>query len=70
MKQLALSLIKFYRKYGHNIVPTGSCRFDPTCSAYAYEAVSKYGTMTGTKLAVKRILRCHPFSPGGIDNVP
>jgi putative membrane protein insertion efficiency factor len=47
-----------------------SCRFYPSCSAYAYEAISKYGPIKGSWLAVKRILRCHPLNPGGFDPVP
>ena len=46
------------------------CRYYPTCSAYALEAVEKYGSIKGTSLAVRRILRCHPFHAGGIDPVP
>jgi len=47
-----------------------ACRFYPSCSEYAIEAVSKYGTLKGGYLAARRILRCHPFNPGGIDPVP
>ena len=47
-----------------------NCRFYPTCSAYAVQAVEKYGPVRGTVLAVKRIMRCHPFNPGGFDPVP
>lgn len=47
-----------------------SCRFVPTCSAYAYEAVGKYGPLKGSWLALKRILKCHPMHPGGYDPVP
>ena len=46
------------------------CRFIPTCSAYAIEAIQKYGAFKGGMLAVKRILRCHPGNPGGFDPVP
>jgi len=45
------------------------CRYSPTCSQYAYEAVSKYGPFKGGYLAVRRLLRCHPWSPGGYDPV-
>lgn len=47
-----------------------SCRFSPTCSAYALEAVAKHGPLRGLLLALRRFLRCHPFSPGGWDPVP
>jgi putative membrane protein insertion efficiency factor len=47
-----------------------ACRFYPSCSAYAIEAISRYGTVKGGVLAIKRILRCHPFNPGGVDPVP
>ena len=60
MKQILLFLVRFYRK---NISPTRppSCRFIPTCSEYALEAVEKYGALKGGWLAVRRLLRCHPF---------
>ncbi|MBW1608817.1 MAG: membrane protein insertion efficiency factor YidD, partial [Deltaproteobacteria bacterium] len=47
-----------------------ACRFYPTCSEYAYESIRRYGFLKGIFLALKRILRCHPFHPGGIDSVP
>lgn len=61
MKTLLLKLIRFYRKY---ISPAKQpcCRFIPTCSTYALEAVEKYGALKGGFLSLKRILRCHPFS--------
>ncbi|RME12983.1 MAG: membrane protein insertion efficiency factor YidD [Ardenticatenia bacterium] len=69
MKRLALGLIRFYQRY---ISPlTGpTCRFQPTCSHYTYEAIEKYGLIKGMWLGIKRILRCHPFHPGGYDPVP
>ncbi|MBC8544259.1 MAG: membrane protein insertion efficiency factor YidD [Clostridia bacterium] len=69
MKKILLMAISFYRKCISPLKPP-SCRFYPTCSAYAYEAVTKYGAIKGTYLAVKRILKCHPFHPGGYDPVP
>ncbi len=70
MKRFILWLIGFYRKgISPNTPP--SCRFNPTCSAYAYEAINKYGVMKGGWLAVKRIVRCHPFYKGDpYDPVP
>lgn len=47
-----------------------SCRYQPTCSAYAMEALEKHGALRGTYLMIRRILRCHPFGGSGIDNVP
>jgi len=70
MKKLILALIRFYRR---SISPLTSakCRFTPTCSAYAYEAIEKYGALKGGFLALKRILRCHPFYKGDpYDPVP
>jgi len=70
MKRFLLWLIRFYRKH---ISPHRApcCRFVPTCSAYALEAVEKYGAWKGGLLALRRILRCHPFSrKSGYDPVP
>ena len=61
MKQLFLSLIRFYQRYISPSFPT-RCRYHPTCSAYAFEAIQKYGALKGGFLALKRFLRCHPFS--------
>ncbi|MEA3280939.1 MAG: membrane protein insertion efficiency factor YidD [Thermodesulfobacteriota bacterium] len=65
----ALFLIRAYQ-YIVSPVLSPSCRFYPTCSEYAYQAVLRYGLFKGSFLALKRILRCHPFNPGGIDPVP
>ena len=62
MKTALIVLIRFYRKYVSPLKPP-CCRFTPTCSTYALEAVEKYG-------ALKRILKCHPFHKGGYDPVP
>lgn len=61
--------IKVYRKYISPLKPA-TCRFYPTCSAYALEAVEVHGPLKGSWLAAKRIARCHPFHPGGLDPVP
>lgn len=69
MKRFVLWLIKGYRKRLSPLTPP-SCRFVPTCSQYALEAVEKYGAAKGLWLALHRILRCHPFHRGGYDPVP
>lgn len=69
MKKIILLLIKFYQKY-ISIFLGKNCRFYPTCSAYTYEAIEKFGVIKGIYLGVKRILKCHPFHPGGYDPVP
>lgn len=69
MKKFLLTLIKIYREYISPMKPP-CCRFIPTCSEYAMTAVEKYGAWIGLKLAVKRILKCHPFHKGGYDPVP
>ena len=68
MKGVLLSMILFYRLF---ISPLKSpcCRFIPTCSEYALEAIQKYGAIKGSWLAVKRILKCHPFHKVGYDPV-
>ena len=68
-KRVLLWLIHWYRAYLSGLHP-GCCRFTPTCSQYALEAVEKYGAVKGGYLAVRRILRCHPFHKGGYDPVP
>ncbi len=64
-----IALVKAYRAFISPLKPP-SCRFYPTCSAYAIEALTKYGPCKGLRLSLKRILRCHPFNPGGYDPVP
>lgn len=66
IKKLVLGIITFYRKFISPLKPP-TCRFYPTCSEYAFKAVEKYGVITGGILAIKRILKCHPFHPGGYD---
>lgn len=69
MKKILIILIKFYKFAISPIFPP-SCRFYPTCSQYAIEAIEKHGSVFGTFLAIKRIVRCNPFSKGGFDPVP
>ncbi|MBY0757089.1 membrane protein insertion efficiency factor YidD [Clostridium sardiniense] len=68
MKKVVINLIRFYRK---NISPLKNpcCRYVPTCSQYAIEAVEKHGAFRGSLMAIWRILRCNPFSKGGYDPV-
>ena len=69
MKKLFIKLIRLYQRYISPLTPP-TCRFHPTCSNYAIEAISEYGVLKGTWLAIKRILKCHPFHLGGFDPVP
>ena len=61
MKKLLISIIKFYRKYLSPLKRSSTCIYIPTCSQYALEAVEKYGAVKGGWLALRRVLRCHPF---------
>ncbi|MDD3222188.1 MAG: membrane protein insertion efficiency factor YidD [Clostridia bacterium] len=69
MKRILIGCVRFYRKY---ISPYKKpcCIYVPTCSQYAIEALEKYGAIKGSYLAIRRILRCHPFHKGGYDPVP
>jgi putative membrane protein insertion efficiency factor len=69
---VALPLIWLVRGYQLILAPleAPSCRFYPSCSAYAITALERYGPLKGTWLAVRRLLRCHPWNPGGVDHVP
>ncbi len=69
MKRPVLALIRFYRTRISPLTPP-ACRFQPTCSEYAYEAVEKYGILKGGRLATWRILRCNPWGGSGWDPVP
>ena len=69
MRWLLIALIRGYQIAISPLLPP-ACRYYPTCSAYAVEAVEKYGALRGGWLAIKRIGRCHPFRPGGFDPVP
>jgi putative membrane protein insertion efficiency factor len=69
MKHLFISIIRFYQKFISPITPP-TCRFYPTCSHYGLEAYRRFGVFKGSYLTIKRILKCHPFHPGGVDPVP
>ncbi|MBR1581337.1 MAG: membrane protein insertion efficiency factor YidD [Selenomonadaceae bacterium] len=66
MKKFLIAAIEFYRKWLSPLKPP-TCRFIPTCSEYAIQAINKYGALKGSLLAVKRILRCNPFGSSGYD---
>nr|WP_330389037.1 membrane protein insertion efficiency factor YidD [Tepidibacter thalassicus] len=66
MSKLCITIIKFYQKY-ISPIKGKTCRFYPTCSQYAIEALKKYGFFKGSYLSIKRILKCHPFHEGGYD---
>jgi len=67
--RLVVLLIRGYQVTLSPLLPS-ACRYQPTCSRYALEAVERYGALKGTWLGAKRIARCHPFHPGGYDPVP
>ena len=69
MKRLLILGVRAYQVGIGPMLPA-SCRYYPSCSAYAIEALERHGAMRGAWLAVRRILRCHPFRPGGYDPVP
>lgn len=66
---LALRLIRLYQQTVSQVTPP-TCRFIPSCSEYGYQAIEKYGLLRGGWLAVRRLVRCNPFNPGGYDPVP
>jgi putative membrane protein insertion efficiency factor len=68
VKEILIFLIKIYKKYLSPLLPD-SCRFYPTCSEYAIEALRKYGVLRGSIKSIYRILRCNPFNKGGYDPV-
>lgn len=69
MKRLALSAIRFYQRRVSPGAPP-ACRFQPTCSHYAYESIETFGILRGSAMAAWRILRCNPLNDGGFDPVP
>ena len=66
------ALLVLIRVYQLTVAPVlgPNCRFEPSCSRYAYDSVDRYGVFSGLRLAVIRLLKCHPFHPGGADPVP
>jgi putative membrane protein insertion efficiency factor len=69
MKYVAMALIRLYQLTLSPLLPP-SCRFEPSCSHYSYDAIKRFGFVKGGWLSIKRISRCHPFHPGGYDPVP
>ena len=67
--RILVTLVGLYRKFVSPAFPR-RCRYEPTCSAYAAEALRVHGALKGSWLAIRRIARCHPFAPGGVDHVP
>lgn len=65
----ALLLVALYRRWVSPLLPR-HCRYEPTCSAYAAEAIGRFGLLRGGTMALRRIGRCHPWAPGGVDVVP
>ena len=65
----AVAVLGFYKRFLSPLLPR-ACRFEPTCSVYAREAIERHGLARGLRLAGRRLLRCHPFHPGGLDPVP
>jgi uncharacterized protein len=69
MKAVALSMIRFYKRFISPALPS-SCIYEPTCSVYTYQAIERFGVIRGIWMGMKRISRCHPFHAGGYDPVP
>ncbi|MFZ5776306.1 MAG: membrane protein insertion efficiency factor YidD [Thermodesulfobacteriota bacterium] len=69
MRDICIALVRWYQLLLSPVLPP-SCRFYPTCSHYAIEAFSRHGAWRGLFLTIHRLLRCHPFHPGGFDPVP
>jgi len=69
MKYIALALLRLYKFVLSPLLPT-ACRYQPTCSEYAREAVERHGALRGTIMAARRLAKCHPFREGGYDPVP
>ncbi|MBI4400096.1 MAG: membrane protein insertion efficiency factor YidD [Nitrospirae bacterium] len=68
MRRFCLGVITLYQRWVSPLLPP-ACRFEPTCSQYAWEAIRRHGVLPGVIWAVRRLLKCHPFHPGGYDPV-
>jgi putative membrane protein insertion efficiency factor len=68
MRHVLIALIRIYQRYLSRWTPA-ACRFQPTCSEYAAQALAKHGALKGSGLTLRRLCRCHPFNPGGYDPV-
>ena len=68
-RRVAVAILRFYKAVISPLLPR-ACRYEPTCSVYAREAIERYGLRRGAGLAIKRLLRCHPLRAGGFDPVP
>jgi putative membrane protein insertion efficiency factor len=69
MKRVMIAFIRGYQLFISPLFPP-ACRFYPTCSSYCIQALEKYGVLRGSAMGLRRVLRCHPFNPGGYDPVP
>ena len=69
MKVILIGMVRLYKTYVSPFLPS-ACRFEPTCSEYAMEALQKHGSLRGSGMALYRLLRCQPFARGGYDPVP
>ncbi|MBM3760584.1 MAG: membrane protein insertion efficiency factor YidD [Acidobacteria bacterium] len=69
MRSILIAILKIYKRVLSPMLPS-ACRFHPTCSVYAMEAIDRHGAMRGTGMAICRICKCHPFHAGGFDPVP
>lgn len=70
LRSLAVAPIRFYRRVISPLKPAPTCRFHPTCSAYAQESILRHGVLRGGWMAIRRVAKCHPWHPGGLDPVP
>ena len=67
--RMAVAVLSFYKRVVSPLLPP-ACRFEPTCSVYARQAIERHGALAGIRLSIRRLLRCHPFHSGGFDPVP